>query len=150
MFKATIYYQIPQVIQESTISYKRGKCLQSPVVLLQDWSLSNSPHSEHTLVLNILAKEHLKHAAYLLQGTLLIDSGRCCGAAFGEWHKTANLITFGWVCVGATEPVNIPTSPSPLGSLLTGFQLRCVSLRLLLGHVRHRPRWNQVHLNFSV
>lgn len=64
-------------------------------------------------MLNILAKEPLKHAAYLLQGTLLVDSEGCCGAAFGsicEWHKTVNSIMFGWVCVGATEPVNIPTS----------------------------------------
>lgn len=111
MFKAIIYCRIPQGIQESMISYKRGKCLQSTVVLLQDWSLGNSPHSEHTSTLNTLAEEPLKHTAYLLQGTLLIDSEHLCGAAFGlicDWHMTVNLSKFGWVCGGATDQVNIP------------------------------------------
>jgi len=74
MFKAIIYCQIPQVIQESMISSERGKSLQSTIMLLQDWSLGNSLHGEHTSMLNDLAEEPLNHIAYLIQGTLLIDS----------------------------------------------------------------------------
>lgn len=111
MLKAVIYCQIPQVIQESMFSYKRGKCLQSTVVLLQDRSVGNSPHSEHTPALNALAEKPLKHTTYLLWGTLLIDSDHLCGAAFGSicgGHMTVSLRKFGWVCGGATDQANIP------------------------------------------
>lgn len=104
------------------------------------------PQSEHTSRLDTPAEEPLKHTASLLQGTLVSDSEHLCGAAFCsvyDWHLRVNLSKFGWVCGGATDLVNISMDTSKsavlsLSSLLASFQLCCVSLRLLLVHIRHR------------